>query len=325
MNATNTNTENLLAQDIDIVGEQPVLALISTATGEEQSGILFVDSSRENNMAEINSSLDATGGNQLVFSIDDGVSGPQERLTVNGDGITVNGDIAATDLVVEGIITDTMGAATTTTSVLNAVDIDVENLLAQDIDIIAEEPVLALISTATGQEESAILFADSNEDSMATMVARLDATGNSELVFSVDDGVTGPQECLTINSAGDVTVDGTLVVGELKTIAASSVTQSTDKTTGVIIDSTAGSITTASSQLNAGATAKFKVTNNAITENHIINVNVAFINGAAYSGTYVAVVTNVTNGSFEIIIENVGTTGASETVRLNFFALELGF
>jgi hypothetical protein len=268
--------------------------------------------------------LDGTGpGGKLTVSVDDGLNGPQERLAVTSDGITVNGDIAATDLVVEGIITETMGATTTITSELNATNTNTENLHAQDIIIRNEEPLLALISSATGQEESGILFADSNEDSMVTMVARLDATGNSELVFSVDDGVTGPQECLTINSAGDVTVDGTLVVGELKTIAASSVTQSTNKTTGVIINRTAGSITTASSALNANTTATFTVTNNTITVNHIITVNVA-VTGSSYTGRYVAIVTNVSNGSFEILIENVGSD-ASEAVRLNFYALELGF
>ncbi len=99
------------------------------------------------------------------------------------------------------------------------------------------------------------------------------------------------------------------------------VTQATSITTGVTLDKPAGAITTVSTTLAAGASAGgvFTLTNSYITTSSVILTNC--LQGATGSSVN-ALVSNITNGSCDILLTNVGgtTTGAA-AITIHFLVI----
>ena len=99
------------------------------------------------------------------------------------------------------------------------------------------------------------------------------------------------------------------------------VTQDTSITTGVTLDAPAGAITTVSTTLAAGASAGgvFTLTNSYITSSSIILTNC--LQGATGSSVN-ALVSNIGNGTCDILLTNVGgtTTGAA-TITIHFLVI----
>lgn len=98
------------------------------------------------------------------------------------------------------------------------------------------------------------------------------------------------------------------------------VTQITSITTGVTLDTQKGIITTVSSTLAAGASARFTVTNKFITSTSQLQATLI-----DYSGTFTTnglpdcVIDNVTTGAFDIILFNAhGTNALSGTTKIQF-------
>lgn len=98
-----------------------------------------------------------------------------------------------------------------------------------------------------------------------------------------------------------------------------SVTQLTDKTTGVTIDSLSGQITTAASALGGGAEASFTVTCAACGED---DVPVVAIRSGGTAGAYQPAVSRVAAGSFDITITNLSGGSLSEAIVLNYRIIE---
>jgi hypothetical protein len=84
-------------------------------------------------------------------------------------------------------------------------------------------------------------------------------------------------------------------------VAATAVTQATNRTTGVTLNAAAGKITTSTASLAAGASASFTVTNSFVAIGDIPTV--AIRSGATNKETSVRV-TAVAAGSFEITVFN---------------------
>jgi hypothetical protein len=99
-------------------------------------------------------------------------------------------------------------------------------------------------------------------------------------------------------------------------IAVSSVTQLTSKSTGVTINAAAGQIVTNNAALAAGAEVAFVVTNSAVSAYDIPVI--ALASGAATAGTYLLSVATVANGSFTVVISNASAGSLSEALTLNF-------
>jgi len=99
-------------------------------------------------------------------------------------------------------------------------------------------------------------------------------------------------------------------------IAVSSVTQLTSKSTGVTINAAAGQIVTNNAALAAGAEVAFVVTNSAVSAYDIPVI--ALASGAATAGTYLLSVAAVANGSFTVVISNASAGSLSEALTLNF-------
>lgn len=124
----------------------------------------------------------------------------------------------------------------------------------------------------------------------------------------IDEKVTKKKVNEIIDSLNGINTKGT-------------VTQGTSITTGVTLDAPAGVITTVSTTLAAGASAGgvFTLTNSYITTSSVILANC--LQGATGSSVN-ALVSNITNGSCDILLTNVGgtTTGAA-TITIHFLVI----
>jgi len=85
------------------------------------------------------------------------------------------------------------------------------------------------------------------------------------------------------------------------------VTQLTDRSTGVIINSSSGQITTDATSLAAGAEATFIVTNDKVSAKSVVVANLA---SGATADTSVVVVSAVAAGSFSIRLTNLNAATA---------------
>lgn len=97
--------------------------------------------------------------------------------------------------------------------------------------------------------------------------------------------------------------------------AGGTVTQLTSKATGVTINKLAGKITTSNAALAAAAEVKFTVTNNQVAAD---DVPVVAIASGGTSGSYLATVSAVANGSFDITLSNASAGSLSQAVVINF-------
>jgi hypothetical protein len=98
--------------------------------------------------------------------------------------------------------------------------------------------------------------------------------------------------------------------------AQSTVTQLTDKSTGVTINASAGQITMNNATLNATTNVAFTMTNSKISAKDLVIVNVA--GGVASNVTYNCWVSGHTAGSCAFVLRNISAGPLSEAVVLNF-------
>jgi hypothetical protein len=99
------------------------------------------------------------------------------------------------------------------------------------------------------------------------------------------------------------------------------VTQQNNKATGVTINKTAGTITTANAQMAPGAKVAFIVTNSQVSALDTVIVNIA--SGATATFAYLIAVVTVTDGAFTINLDNVSSNAYSDTLKINFAVLHV--
>lgn len=93
------------------------------------------------------------------------------------------------------------------------------------------------------------------------------------------------------------------------------VTQLTNKATGVTINKARGQITTTNAALAAAAEVKFTVTNNTVAAT---DVPVVAIASGGTSGSYLICVSAVSAGSFDITLSNASAGSLSQALVINF-------
>ena len=98
--------------------------------------------------------------------------------------------------------------------------------------------------------------------------------------------------------------------------AQSTVTQLTDKSTGVTINASAGRITMSNATLSATTNVAFTMNNSKISAKDVVIVNVA--GGVASNVTYNCWVSGHTAGSCAFVLRNISAGSLSEAVVLNF-------
>lgn len=99
------------------------------------------------------------------------------------------------------------------------------------------------------------------------------------------------------------------------------VTQITNRSTGVTLNSTAGQITTDDTSLAAGAEAKFVVTNDKVTAKSCIIAHAA---SGQTADTSVVNVVAVADGSFTLQLTNLnGSTADTGAMVINFVVIDV--
>ncbi len=98
--------------------------------------------------------------------------------------------------------------------------------------------------------------------------------------------------------------------------AQGTVTQLTDKSTGVTLNKSAGQITMSNATLNATTNVAFTLTNSTISAKDVIIVNVA--GGVASNVTYNCWVSGHSAGSCTFVLRNISAGNLSEAVVLNY-------
>ena len=101
---------------------------------------------------------------------------------------------------------------------------------------------------------------------------------------------------------------------------AGSVTQSNNKNTAVTLNTPAGQITTANSQLAPSANASFTV--NCSSASALDTVIVGIASGGTL-GAYSVTIGSISNGSFVIVIKNITNNAYSEVLVINYAILHV--
>jgi hypothetical protein len=151
-----------------------------------------------------------------------------------------------------------------------------------------------------------------NPSSANLRTAMTDETGSGLLVFNTSPTLVTPN--IGAATGTSLVVNGTGGIG-YATGSGGTVTQGTNRTTGVTINKTNGSITLFSAAGSATA-ATFTVTNSTVTSTDVIILN-------QQSGTdlYDLMVTNVAGGSFKITFRTTGGTTTEQPV-FNFSVIK---
>lgn len=140
----------------------------------------------------------------------------------------------------------------------------------------------------------------------STLTANGAATFNSTATFN-SGLTTGSGDA--VSSGGAVTSSSASAGLGYVTGAGGTVTQATNRSTGVTLNTITGLITCNSTSLAAGAEASFVVTNSAVAATDTVIVNVQ----SSSTGTPVAFVTAVAAGSFTITLSNLHASTADTT------------
>jgi hypothetical protein len=134
-----------------------------------------------------------------------------------------------------------------------------------------------------------------------------------------DIGASGATRPRDYYGAGKITSAGATAGIGYATGAGGTVTQTTDKSTGVTLNKVAGQITMHNATLNAGDEVGFTVTNSAVAATDVIIVNVA---SGATANSYLVGVDAVASGSFHIVVSNVSASNLGEAIVLNFAVIK---
>jgi hypothetical protein len=97
--------------------------------------------------------------------------------------------------------------------------------------------------------------------------------------------------------------------------AQGTVTQLTDKSTGVTLNKSAGRITMINAALAGNTAVSFTLTNSTISANDAIIVNVS---GGGTAGAYTTYISSMAAGSAVVTLRNLTAGSLSEAVVLNF-------
>ena len=97
------------------------------------------------------------------------------------------------------------------------------------------------------------------------------------------------------------------------------VTQATNKSTGVTLNTESGQITMNNAALAAAAEVTFTVTNDKIADTDCVVVNHG---SGGTAGSYLVGVSTIAAGSFKVPVTNASAGSLSEAIVINFVALK---
>jgi hypothetical protein len=141
------------------------------------------------------------------------------------------------------------------------------------------------------------------------------ANSRLQMAFNGTDEAYVDASGITLASGNNVG----MVSGTLDLQNGGTVTQATNKTTGVTLSTHSGQITTNNAALAAAAEATFTVTNTLVAAVDVVVVNVA---SGGTSGEYLAHCSALAAGSFDITLANMSASSASDAVVINFAVIK---
>ena len=97
------------------------------------------------------------------------------------------------------------------------------------------------------------------------------------------------------------------------------VTQSSNKSTGVTLNTESGQITMNDAALAAAAEVSFTVTNSKVAATDVV---VACHGSAGTAGSYLVNANAIADGSFAVTVSNVSSGSLGEAIVINFVALK---
>lgn len=118
-----------------------------------------------------------------------------------------------------------------------------------------------------------------------------------------------------VMAAGDVAV----AAGTLDVQDGGTVTQASNKSTGVTLSTNSGQITMNGAALAAAAEVSFTVTNTEVAATDVVIVNHG---SAGTAGAYLVGVSTVASGSFAVTVANLSTGALSEAIVINFVLIK---
>lgn len=140
------------------------------------------------------------------------------------------------------------------------------------------------------------------------------STTTGALIVTGGAGIGG-----NINSGGSIkSTNATSGIG-YATGAGDTVTQDTNKATGVLLNKICGRITTSNATLNAGVEVSFTFTNSTIAATDVVMISIA---SGATAGAYNVQVDAVAAGSCRISISNLSAGNLGEALVLNYVVIK---
>lgn len=168
--------------------------------------------------------------------------------------------------------------------------------------------------TLTSSGDSGVMTFPNATDTVVTLAATQTLTNKTLTSPTMTAPVLGVATGTSVAVSGLLTSSSATAQVGFATGAGGAVSQSTDKSTGVTLNTNCGAITMNNASLAGAATVSFTLTNSAIAATDVVVVSVK---SGASTGLYTAAVTAVGAGSCVISVTNVGAT-ASEVVVINF-------
>ena len=165
-------------------------------------------------------------------------------------------------------------------------------------------------TTPTSQQQASALLSNNASNAGLTNTVPLDRLANLEQV--VGNLLTDlPSTMTTIQASGAIPLGYT-------TGAGGTVTQSTNKSTGVTLNKVTGAITMNNAALADATTVSFTVTNSTVAATDTV---VAIHASAGTAGAYVVQANAIAGGSFAISVRNVsgGSLGEAIVIRFTVF------
>jgi len=162
---------------------------------------------------------------------------------------------------------------------------------------------------------SAVSLGTSGLQGYASNVITFGATGTYAFDFSTQDGGA----TITIVDLNRPLLAGAGNAVGYSTGSGGTVTQATDKSTGVTLNNRCGQITMNSASLSAAAEVSFTLTNSTIAATDVVYVCIA---SGATAGAYNVQVDAVAAGSCRISVGNMSSGSLGEAIVLNFVVIK---
>ena len=263
-------------------------------------------------------------------------------VKLKAQGLSVTGTIDATNLTITGTIQGGTFSGTLGAGTLNSIT-SIGTLSSLTVTGLATVSNLSVTNNITGTLQTA---AQPNITSLGTL-SNLTVSGLATISnLSVTNNITGTLQTAaqpnitSLGTISNLTVSGRATISNLSvtnnitaasvsttgTITAgnsigynsggATVTQLTNKSTGVTINSISGQITTANSTITNYGVVEFTVTNSFVGAKDVPFVAIA---SGATAGTYLISVTKVAAGSFNIMLYNMlNSVTAANILVINF-------